>query len=94
MQAKREHNAKFTVLRSLLTVAASSSSSAAYSSTLKQNTTHLLISKIIQTMFPTFLADLVYPLASTSPIMHWILARGVVPVVTSQTLDPVSCLAR
>ena len=37
--------------------------------------------------FPT-----VYPHASNCSMMHWILARGVVPVVTSQALDPVSFL--
>ena len=40
-------------------------------------------------LFPRFIHTL-----QNSSIKHWILARGVVPVVTSQTLDPVSFFAR
>ena len=54
-----KHNVKFAILRSLLAVAASSSSSAKYSPTLWQNSTHLLISVMIQTFFPTFFVDIV-----------------------------------
>ena len=91
---------KFAVLRSLLTVAASSfffsniffDVVAEYHASFDFQDDSDNVCDIFEDLvrlFPRFIHTL-----QNSSIKHWILARGVVPVVTSPTLDPVSFFAR
>ena len=85
-KAGSKHNVKFAVLRSLLTVAASSHASFDFQDD-SDNVCDIF--EDLVRLFPRFIHT-----HQNSSIKYRILARGVVPVVTSQTLDPVPFFAR